>query len=223
MEDCTPGPGQYADTELSVSTQRRMLHPSSAFMSRAPRLARPVPSAPVTHILVGEHTTPPVGAYDVHSKPASAPSGMFDDAGGTVRAGGCVDPRVAARAAAAKERVSFSSTAPRLGPGNPLAAAVGDTPGPGAYSPPGSGSPRRKGMKPAYDTLELRFHGPSSYRKKPSTSEQVGPGAYRLEGSMVRKSHNVTMNGKFRPPPSKRPVRGSLAHPPPAVIVESAR
>jgi len=84
--------------------------------------------------------------------------------------------------------LSFDTTAMRFNPKNdPNGRKIKPTPGPGTY--------RRSTAAPAGGRTgkQIRFAGNGGYRPKTGTNAEIGPGSYKTEGNLTKKSFNMTI------------------------------
>jgi hypothetical protein len=128
--------------------------------------------------LVGEKSGPAPGDYEHH----------LDWAGRKKRPGNAKLGRVFQ---------SFQSSAPRFTDGVFAGVKFSDGPGPGTYGGHQSFQKKiEKGKPTSFGISSKRFESKEGYCRNPQTPLNVGPGAYRTQGSMLKRSFNITMGAK---------------------------
>lgn len=169
---------------------------SSSFASTSKRFTKASPSCP-HHFIVGDTEIPPVGTYEIQptrpTRPQVTPSSKCKD-----NLSNPMDLH-SMNASAPMPPSTFSSSQRS----SYVSREVASVPGPGSYDLLGQVSIAgkiKKAIKPvsnvqlAFSSDQQRFKSDvNSYVGLHCTSEELGPGAYSMPNSFVKKTFNVSM------------------------------
>lgn len=167
-----PGPGTYEGKIKSgtAPVANFFTNPGESytvFKSTATRFPDREPKNPTVQ-LVGEKDRPPVGEFHKESK-----------WGRKTRADDVM---------AMQRDLSFDTSSLRFNPKNdPNGNKIKPTPGPGTYRRSTAGPVGGRGSK------TVRFSGHGGFRPKTGTNIEIGPGSYKTEGNLTKKSFNMTI------------------------------